>query len=141
MGRLFFDTSALIKRYVDESGSNEIRQMMKKDNLQLVLSTITTFEIKVCFSRMLSDGRLDSNEFSRCVSRWQLDRVDTEFVELDLVLETAVAEIAQTQTLKTLDMIQLASALLAQPDMFVTGDKKLHQAAIAVLSETDVQLV
>jgi len=49
---IYLDTSALIKRYIWESGSEQIRQVFR-DNVMIITSKIAYAEIYAAFTRRM----------------------------------------------------------------------------------------
>ena len=65
MTRYYLDTSALVKRYVDEAGSDWLRALTAPDqNALLFISCMTIVEVISAFARRLRDGSLTRQEFA-----------------------------------------------------------------------------
>jgi hypothetical protein len=60
----YLDASALVKRYVDERGSEWIRAMMDSEEETLLLtSRMTIVEVICAFSRRVREGTLTVEDF------------------------------------------------------------------------------
>lgn len=137
---VFFDTSALFKRYVQETGSKVVLNYCDRAT-KIILASITTFEFQTTLCRRLHEQTLDRQSFNAVLRDWMMDAPFYQFVPLDSVLETAAMQVSRHSTLKTLDVIQLASASVANPDYFLVADKKLFTTAQKILQQTKVVLV
>lgn len=131
---LFFDTSALVKRYADEEGTQTVDRLIENPDKSIVITSLSIIEIASAFRRKYNrgaiterqrDGLLDSF-FQEAIDKFTVVPVDeTSFEEaFDLVLE---------DDLRTLDALQLGAALaVPTPDLdltFVCADDKLVEVA------------
>jgi predicted nucleic acid-binding protein len=55
----YFDTSALVKRYVDEGGRREVLRLLRQ--YRVVTSAIVTVEVRSALRRRAADGALDEH--------------------------------------------------------------------------------
>ena len=126
--KAFIDTSSLFKKYVLETGSDTFDELLKKIS-EIIVSPIYLLEVNSAIDRRLKEKGLTTQQ-----TKWILSEItkDTDYFTKILWNEnlekTSIALIGKHH-LKTLDAIQLASALLSLADLFVTSDK--HLAAIA----------
>ena len=131
----YFDTSVLVKRYVQEEGSSHARRLLRKH--RILTSAIAPTEAISALSRRRMLEELTAKHFSETFSRIKADRAYWELVEVSaLVLKEAEEVILQTG-LRTLDAIHLASMLTFQNASglqipFITGDSKQQEAAAHV---------
>ena len=135
----YFDTSALVKRYVQERGSSQAVNLLKKH--RILTSAIAPTEAISALSRRRTFEELSAKHFAETLSRMKADRAYWELVEVgDVILDKAEEMIIQTG-LRTLDAIHLASILTfhTASDIhipFITGDIKQREAAAQVGLET-----
>jgi predicted nucleic acid-binding protein len=128
----YFDTSVLIKRYVEEPGSARARRLMRR--YHLLSSVIAPVEAVSAVSRRHRAGEVTRTIFDEIVARIQADRLYWELIELGAgVLAGAERLILQTPV-RTLDALHIASALLLQmesgaPLPFATADARQREAA------------
>ena len=128
----YFDTSVLVKRYVQEEGSSQARSLLKKH--RILTSAIAPTETVSALSRRHTLEELTAKHFGETLRRIKADRAYWELVEVSaLVLSEADKVILKTD-LRTLDVIHLASILTFQNASgiqipFITGDTKQHEAA------------
>lgn len=128
----YFDTSVLVKRYIQEQGSVSARGLLRHH--RLLTSALAPTEAVSAFRRRQTLGELAENHFMAILSRIRVDRAYWELIELSpLVLNQAEEVIIRTR-LRTLDALHLASALTFQAASglripFITSDEQQRDAA------------
>jgi uncharacterized protein len=123
---LFFDTSALIKKYIIEKGAEKVDNLMNKAD-HIFVSVITEIETYSTFKRLLIEKAIDENDYNILINEFEIDyQFYSHIIFDDFVSENAKLLINKHQ-LKTLDSIQLGTALLLKDeiDYFVVCDDKL----------------
>jgi uncharacterized protein len=129
---IYFDTSSFIKLYVEEDGSDSVRELRASE--QLAASSVILFvELRSALARMLS-SRLDEQSYLRAVRRFESDWPYVGNVPLDDVLVRLAAELAERNRLRALDAIHLASALTLsrhEEVLLSAWDRPLLDAAVA----------
>jgi predicted nucleic acid-binding protein len=129
----YFDTSALIKRYVSEKGSARVGFLLSRHDL--LSSAITPVEIMSALCRRKCNGELSDQDFAATLSRVQGDRSRWELVEVGSeVLNRAEEVIQGRMPMRALDAIHVASLVTFQAASglripFVTGDDRQREAA------------
>ena len=137
----FLDTSALVKRYVPEIGSDWILSITDPatDN-HLAISQITWVEVHSALARRLRDGSLSAQRFDLIVQKVRED-FENEYrvIDVDQTLIETATELVMQHPLRAYDSVQLASALrfqsttlLSQPEtqlIFVSADNRLLDIA------------
>jgi predicted nucleic acid-binding protein len=136
----FLDTSALVKRYVPEIGSEWILSITDPaTNSDLVISHITWVEVHSAFARRLRDGSLSAERFDLIVQKVRED-FENEYrvIDIDQTLIETAAELVMQHPLRAYDSVQLASALRFQSTLvsvpetqlvFVSADNRLLNIA------------
>ena len=76
----YFDTSALIKRYVSEKGSARVVSLLRRHDLSS--SAITPVEVMSVLCSRKRNGELSDEDFAVTLSRVQGERTRWELVEL-----------------------------------------------------------
>lgn len=123
---LYVDSSALLKRYVDEPDSDLADELMRSDPV-LVTSRLTEVEVRRNLARLL-DG--DDLERQRRALRDDLDAF--ALVSLDTTTMTTAARIAERTQCRSLDSIHLAAASRAgRSTVLLTFDTRQAAAARA----------
>jgi len=75
---LYFDSSALIKHYVHETGSERIEHKLRdheKASKPVFTSVLTFAEIQAAFSRRAKDNSLEPREYVRARMEFESDWV------------------------------------------------------------------
>ena len=144
MTHFFVDTSALAKRYVFETGSDWVRSwILPSQNHAIIVSAIVNVEMTSLVMRRERENSVTSAERIRILNNFlrHLDR-HYQVVALDDKLFKEARQMLVKHPLRSLDAIQLASALRAaivldnQPT-FVSADRRLLEAAAAEGLPTD----
>ena len=129
----YFDTSALVKRYVRERGSARVVSLLRRHDV--LSSAITPVEILSALCRRKRDGELSEENFAATLSRVQSERIRWELVEVGETVLSRAEEIVQgTVPMRALVAIHVASLLAFQAASsiqisFVTGDARQRDAA------------
>ncbi|NOY07767.1 MAG: type II toxin-antitoxin system VapC family toxin [Spirochaetes bacterium] len=127
--KIYLDTSALIKNYIEESGSDVVTGIMHKaDNIYV--SYITRIECISTFRRILRENNITAAEYKELKAELLHDVEYFTEIENKKALENC-EEIIDKYQLKTLDSIQLSSAIYIKDDLdiFICCDIKLNDAA------------
>lgn len=118
---LYLDSSALVKRYVKEVGSDSVVELMSRTNIY-----------KMCRIGFVETVRAvalggEPEDVERMESHW----TSVDVIEVDQVLAERAAQLAVEHRLRTLDALHLAAATALVDDhpTFVTWDVRLHRAA------------
>jgi uncharacterized protein len=136
----YFDTSALIKRYVNERGHGEVVQLLRKHHC--VVSAILPIEVRSALRRRVADGTLDERQAAAILKRFTADRAFWTSVEVSREVLTAAESLVAAHPLRALDAIHLASAQvfaerLASPRFtFVSADVRQTTAAATLRMNT-----
>ena len=130
---LYADTSALVKLYVREVGSDRVRRRLHKAQV-IATSVVAYAEARSAFARLLRDGHT-----TRAWHLRRLTRLNTDWdhlVKIELLPEVArsAGDIAELQSLRGFDAIHLASALWLKAQTttvieFAAFDRRLATAA------------
>jgi len=107
--RAYFDTSELLKRYVNEEGSFRARLFTRR--FRCVTADITSIELSSALARRLSLGQLDDRAHHAIWSRVTKDRATWVRVRMDDSVLVQAEQVASSHHLKTLDAIHVGSAL------------------------------
>lgn len=126
---LFFDTSALIKRYISEKGSENVDALMNRCG-SIVVSAITEIEACSTFKRLLVEKAISAGDYTVLLSEFEKDYPFFTSVVFDQTVAANAKLLIEKYQLKTLDSIQLGTALLYKDeiDYFVACDMKLIQS-------------
>ena len=125
---LYVDSSALLKRYVDEPDSDAADSLLRTDP-GLLTARHTVVEVRRNLARLLT-GR----DLAAARSAFADDLEALSIVELDEVTCEAAATVAEVTGVRTLDALHLAAAQrVGGPAVpFLTFDARQGQAARAL---------
>src|SRR3989338_8976208 len=126
-GWAYFDTSVLVKRYVSEIGSVRARSLL--NGHRFLSSAIAPIELMSALCRRAASGELTPADFARIQSKLKKDRLVWELVEVTPGVLNQAEEIVRKTSLRTLDALHVATALVFQSISgirvpFVTGDAR-----------------
>lgn len=128
----FFDTSALIKRYHKEKGSETVDNILDgKDNV-IVISNLTIIETTSAFARKRNERKISSDELNIVLSKFYADVLEKYIViNLDSEHFKKSLDFILSENLRTLDSLQLAVATVLKnlEVTFVCSDKMLCNVA------------
>jgi predicted nucleic acid-binding protein len=122
----FFDSSALVKRYVNEGGSRWVHAMTATTTSNIVLvSRITRVEVVSALARLQREGNIAPSNITRTLQLFQYDwMTQYQIIELDQSITEHAGQLVQTYPLRAYDSVQLASALSVYP-FFSTIDPQI----------------
>ena len=128
--RLYFDTSALLKKYIAEIGSDNVDKLFLSAT-EIYISTIGKIETISSLRRLQIEKEINQNDYDVLKKEIIHDFKFYHLIDIsDDVILSSVNTIDKYQ-LKSLDSIHLGSALSIKIniDFFVSCDKKLLNAA------------
>lgn len=138
MPTFFVDSSALVKRYRREEGSQRVSELLDGAE-QLLIARLTIVEVSSALVRRARTTRMSPEELRTAIVTLDDDLIRSfDVIELDEpVMEHAVA-MARKHGLRGADAIQLACVLLSRPEppasaefYLVSADDELNAAAAA----------
>lgn len=126
--RIYFDSSAFAKRFIDEPGSQEIDNLCQKASV-VGLSIICYPEILSALNRRLREESLNKKEDALVKKRLSEELGDIQIINItpDVILRTEA--IMETHVLRAMDALHVACALEWQAGLFVTSDRRQEKAA------------
>jgi len=129
---LFVDTSALVKLYVAEPGSEQMREAAAEGN-PVAASRLASAEIHATLARRRREGLLLDSEFEQLRVRFAADWEELTQVAIGAEILTLIPGLCERNPLRGADALQLASALLLSQEgldvTFACSDHRLLEAA------------
>lgn len=131
---LYLDTSSLVKLYVSEASSAEVRELI--DQAELVATSVLAYpEARSAFARLSREGLVAESETARL--REDLDAEWRDYLTIDVTeaVWRQAGNLAERHALRALDSLHLASFLtlsdadLGAPLRFSSYDARLDAAA------------
>lgn len=142
MPAYFFDSSAIVKRYVNEKGSAwVIATADKSSGVHVYLATITGVEVVAALARKRNGPSILPMDAAAAISQFNDDYANeyrTVGISGDVIARSM--KLADAHALRGYDAVQLGAALElngrrialgATPLTLVTGDRELITAAVA----------
>lgn len=126
--RIYMDTSAYAKRFVEESGSEEIDGILLQGT-ELGLSIICVPVLLSAMNRKLREKAISKSQYSEIKLRLSEEINHSDVIQLtDGVIKKAIM-LLEKNLLRTLDAIHIACAIEWEADVFLTSDKRQIKAA------------
>ncbi|HEV7217569.1 MAG: type II toxin-antitoxin system VapC family toxin [Terriglobales bacterium] len=138
MALYYLDTSALVKLYVREPGTEQVLRLANAKGNQLAILTLAQVEIRSALRRRERAGEIASSIVIQLLERFQrhLEAVFLRQLVTEAMFDMACA-LVDSHGLFTFDAVQLAGYLSlktssgANVPTFVSADRQLLQAAEA----------
>jgi predicted nucleic acid-binding protein len=136
----YLDSSALSKRYVQETGTAWVRALVDPAaGHTLLTARITMVEIYSALARRRREGSVSPDHCSIVTQAFTAhSATEYDFVELDLGVVALARDLLERHPLRAYDAVQLASALVANQVLrsaslpllvFLSADDHLNMAA------------
>ena len=131
---LYCDTSALVKRYVEESRSDEVDALWE-NAMEIATSVVAFSEALETFSRKFREGVLAEIEYMETIKIFKDDYARFILVPVSLELNQMIEELLIKYSLRGFDSIHLASALIIRKKSnlvtkFACFDQTLNRVAV-----------
>jgi len=130
---LYCDTSALIKRYVDEEGSARVNDLW--DGSSAIATSVVAFaETLAALNRKRRENILVGKDYTRTAAQFKNDFSHCILVPVTSALNAAIETLVRAYPLRGFDAIHLASALVIRNAdksqmLFACFDRTLNSAA------------
>lgn len=126
--RIFFDSSAFVKRYISEVGTDAVLGWCDQAT-EIILSGIALPEIVSAFCRLQREGKITDTQYRQLKSLLLVDIEDTAICDLSpIVLAQAIASL-EKNVLRGMDAIHIGSAVALKADVFISADVRQLDAA------------
>jgi len=130
---VFLDTSSLVKLYIAEEGSDNVRSAVES-YVEIAVSSVAYVEMYSALSRRVREGSIGPREIKKISVAFEADWLRFGKVPMDDSLLHRAGKICLDRSVRALDAIQLATALVVsenqeEPLIFLTSDKRLESAA------------
>jgi predicted nucleic acid-binding protein len=140
MAGYFLDTSALVKHYHAETGTDVVDRIIGEPAAELFITRLTLVETMSAFAIKVRTGQLDVPDFVRLRALLATDVARRRFRVLRLLnahydrARSLIGGYGLNQEIRTLDALQLGVALhlheAAPLDHFVCADQRLCSVAL-----------
>ena len=129
--RVYFDSSAFAKRYIEEAGSEAVLQWCDKAT-ELAISVIAVPELVSAFCRLRRDGKLSVQQYLEIKSQLLADITDALICDTTPGSIRHAVKALETWALRGMDAIHLGAAMDCRAEVFVTADARQAKAAQAL---------
>ena len=128
--KIFLDTSALAKRYVQEPGSEELEELFSSVATEVFVSTLAFVEFAAAMGRKLRSKEIAKASARKAIRELEKDWYDL-FVKISWTenLAESAASIALQYSLKGADAVHLALFKEVSAELFIASDNQLIQTA------------
>ena len=131
--RLYLDTSALVKLYVDEEGAATVRSAVDQAEL-IATSAIAYVEARAAFARRFRERGLSASAHRSLVRDFERDWTHYLTIEVAPLVIRDAARLAESHRLRAFDAVHLASARslsgrVSRSLVFASWDADLESAA------------
>lgn len=131
---LYLDTSSLVKLYIDEPGTQEVRSLVAEADL--VTSSVVAYpEARAALARRRREASLTAAEHRRAKSALDTDWPRLLTLDVTETLGKRAGDLAERHRLRGFDALHLASFLAVaeefagEPVQFSSADRALNRAA------------
>lgn len=144
MDYFYFDSSAIVKNYIPESGTNWVKSIFNAvSQTEIYSASISEVEVIAVLARKRKGNRLAANDALNLMNRLKIDFATAFLViQISPTLLIQAIELADKYALRGYDAVQLAAALEIYSNLFslfsgtlsftfVSADNELNQAAQA----------
>ncbi len=129
--RVYFDSSAFAKRYIEGSGTAEVLGWCDQAG-ELVLSVIAIPELISAFCRLERERKLSAGQYRRLRSELVADIADAVICDTTpQVIQQAVRAL-ERYPLRGMDAIHLGAAVVSAAQVFISADMRQCAAAEAL---------
>jgi hypothetical protein len=126
--RIFFDSSAFVKRYVREAGTDVVLGWCDRAS-EIGLSGIALPEIVSAFCRLRREGKIDGTQYRQLKTLLLADIEDAAICDLTPTVLAAAISSLETNTLRGMDAIHIGSAVALKAEIFISADERQLGAA------------
>jgi predicted nucleic acid-binding protein len=129
----YFDTSALVKRYIEEAGSRDVMRLMDAAEHQAV-SVVAEAELPAALARAVRMGVITQQDGDAALRAWEVDCEDLLWIQLPQVMARQAGQLARRDGLRGYNALHLATAFWWQANVghdlvVATYDRELWRAA------------
>ncbi|MEN6578688.1 MAG: type II toxin-antitoxin system VapC family toxin [Phycisphaerales bacterium] len=126
--KTFFDSSAFVKRYIEETGSQDVETLYMAAT-ELALSVVCVPEVVSALNRRVRKRDLSRRQYETAKDNMFEDARDAEIVNLTPEVISTCTTILEASPVRAMDAIHVASAVQWGADLFVSADERQVLAA------------
>lgn len=126
---LYLDTSAVLKLYLQEPGSKELREEVERFQGSLFTSRVTYAETIAGLARAHREDRITRHAYRQKGTEFESDWTALQIVELTQEVLRPCLVLIEKYALRGFDAIHLCSAMWLELAGFACFDERLRSAA------------
>jgi uncharacterized protein len=128
MAEYYADSSVLVKRHVNEIGSDWVRSLTDPATENLIITTRLSFvEICSALNRRVRETSITALDYAQMIDDvTNIWGTQYEIIEFTATVADRAKQLLESHPLRAYDAVQLASALLAQDALRVAGVTALN---------------
>ena len=133
---LYFDTSVIVKIYVQEAGSAEVVDFLVRHGVPLALNILQEFELRNAFALKHFRGEISQKEYQALLAQLEHDiklgRLRKIISVWPAVMQAAMGMSAKRSGevgCRAIDIIHVAAAKIQKCSLFVTNDDRQMKLA------------
>jgi predicted nucleic acid-binding protein len=126
--RIYFDSSAFAKRFIEEPGSQRIDDICQEAS-EVGLSIICFPEILSALNRKVREKSISNRNYTITKNRLSEELSDIEIINITPKVVAKAALLLETNPLRAMDAMHVACAIEWDADLFVTSDRRQADAA------------
>jgi predicted nucleic acid-binding protein len=126
--KTFFDSSAFVKRYIEETGSRDVEALYMAAT-ELALSIVCIPEVVSALNRRVRERGLLRRQYETAKDGMFEDIRDATIVNLTPDVILTCTAILEANAVRAMDALHIACAVEWGAELFVTADKRQASAA------------
>jgi predicted nucleic acid-binding protein len=126
--KAFFDSSALVKRYAEEPGSERVEALCQQSTA-LAVSVICLPEMISTLCRLRREATLTPSQYARTKQVLLEDLADVTVCNLTPSVIRQSIHLLETNVLRAMDALHIGCALEWGAEAFVSSDRRQVEAA------------
>lgn len=126
--KIVFDSSSLVKRYIEEVGSQFIDGLLETAT-EFGLSVLCVPEVSSALNRRVREGKLPPTDYETIKQHLLADAADATMLDLTPVVIIRSLTLLENNPLRAMDALHIACALVWKADLFVSSDERQLSAA------------
>lgn len=133
ISQVYLDTSALVKRYIDEPGSRDVARLIEHSECHAT-SVVTEAELPAALARAVRMGMIARRGGEAALRAWMRDRDELLWIQLQQPTLRHAGVLAWESGVRGYDAVHLSAALwwkanLPKELLVATYDRELWHAA------------
>jgi uncharacterized protein len=126
--RVFFDTSAFVKRYIAESGTDAVLDWCQRAT-EIGLSAIAVPELISAFCRLKRENKISNEQYQQLKTLLFADIEDIAIGDLTPWVLSQTVKSLENNALRAMDAIHIGTAIALECDTFISADPLQLEAA------------